>query len=147
MTPQPPGAGPRPEPFRCAYLQLRGPAGPLPARVRWPAPGGAPEPGPARPPGLLVLVADDPGLGVTTLPAAPGLVVVWLDAASCGVEEALVATQWAADHAGELGADAGLLLVGGTGAGAPVAAAVVARAREEGWPPVRLVGEAEGWAS
>jgi acetyl esterase len=125
--------------FRCAYLQLRGPAGPLPARVRWPAPGGS---GTRTRPGLLVLVTGAPGDVVP----APGLVVVALNA-SCTFEEALAATQWAADHADELGADPTCLLVGGTGAGEPLAAAVVAHAREDGWPLVRLAGEAEGWAS
>jgi acetyl esterase/lipase len=56
------------------------------------------------------------------------------------VEDAVTVTGWAADHAAELGADPGRLLVGGEGGGAALAAAVAARARDAGWPPIDLVG-------
>ncbi len=44
--------------------------------------------------------------------------------------------QWAADHADELHADPGRLLVGGEGPGAWLAAAVALEARDDGWPSV-----------
>ncbi len=66
--------------------------------------------------------------------AAGALVVLALAAGS--VADAVAVTQWAADHAVELGADPGRLVVGGAGAGAWLAAAVAAAARDEGWPPV-----------
>jgi hypothetical protein len=94
-------------------------------------------------------VAGD-ATGPPGLPGAAGLVVVTLDCGACGVDDVLAATQWAADHAEELGADPARLLVGGTGAGAAVAAEVVARARRDGWPPVGLAGpagEPQGYAS
>ena len=50
--------------------------------------------------------------------------------------EATTALQWAADHADELHADPGRLLVGGEGTGAWLAAAVALEARDDGWPSV-----------
>ena len=46
--------------------------------------------------------------------------------------------EWAAEHAAELGADPGRLLVAGQGAGGAIAAAVAAEARAHGWPAVML---------
>lgn len=50
--------------------------------------------------------------------------------------DATLAVEWVAEHATDLGADSTRLLVGGTGAGARLAAAVVRHAREQGWPPI-----------
>jgi acetyl esterase len=44
--------------------------------------------------------------------------------------------EWAAEHAAELGADPGRLLVGGQDAGGTAAAALALEARARGWPPV-----------
>jgi acetyl esterase len=52
------------------------------------------------------------------------------------LEDGITATTWAADHAGELGADPRRLVVAGVAAGAAVAAAVALRARAAGWPTV-----------
>jgi alpha/beta hydrolase fold len=54
------------------------------------------------------------------------------------VDQACAVVEWAADHAEELGADPGRVLL----AGAPdLAAAVAARAQERGWPNVALADE------
>ena len=52
--------------------------------------------------------------------------------APAGSEDAFAAYQWALDHAGELGADAGRVAVGGDSAGGNLAALVSQRARNEG---------------
>jgi acetyl esterase/lipase len=126
--------GPHPPIRRVAELQLRGPAGPLPARVCWPVPS----PG-AAPPPLLVFhpgdptPADDDGALCRGLCAHAGFVVLWTTAPAT-LDGAAAATAWAADHAAELDADPARLLVGGRGAGAGRAAHVAVAAREEGWP-------------
>jgi acetyl esterase/lipase len=51
-----------------------------------------------------------------------------------GLEDGITATAWAADHAGELGADPRRLVVAGEALGAGVAAAVALHARDVGWP-------------
>ncbi len=53
------------------------------------------------------------------------------------VEDAWAATRWAADHAAELGGDAGRLSVAGDSAGANLSAAVALRARDEGSAALR----------
>jgi acetyl esterase/lipase len=115
---------------RVAELQLRGSAGPLPARVGWPVLAPA-----AAPPALLVFHSgrrgDDPLC--RALCARAGLVVLWtLRRVALG--DAAGTVEWAADHAADLGADPGRVLVGGRGAGAGLAAAVALRARDEQWP-------------
>ncbi|PXX12289.1 alpha/beta hydrolase [Mycolicibacterium moriokaense] len=52
--------------------------------------------------------------------------------APAGAEDAYAAFGWALDHAGELGADAGRVAVGGDSAGGNLAAVVSQRARDEG---------------
>jgi hypothetical protein len=118
---------------RVAELQLRGSAGPLPARVSWPvlSPGGGP-------PAMLVFhPADAGGEDVDALCRAlcaqAGLVVLWT-VRPAALGDAATALEWAADHAAELDADPGRLLVGGQGAGASLAAAAALRARDERWP-------------
>ena len=53
-------------------------------------------------------------------------------------DDCYAATIWAADHAAELGADAGRLAVGGDSAGGNLAAVVSLRARDEGGPAIRF---------
>ena len=136
MPPTGPVPPPRPSTYQPARLHLRGATGTVSAQLAWPAPG-------ASSPGLLVFLAGDPPEGQAPAPAvglarrvgaAGALVVLALAAGS--VADAVAVTQWAADHAVELGADPGRLVVGGAGAGAWLAAAVAAAARDEGWPPV-----------
>jgi acetyl esterase/lipase len=55
-----------------------------------------------------------------------------------GVQDGMTVLEWAAEHAAELGADPGRLLVAGQGAGGAVAAAVATQARAAGWPEVML---------
>ncbi len=54
-------------------------------------------------------------------------------------DDCLAATRWAAEHAAELGADPGRVVVGGDSAGGNLAAVVALRARDEGGP--RLAGQ------
>ena len=53
-------------------------------------------------------------------------------------DDCYAATVWAAEHAAELGADAGKLAVGGDSAGGNLAAVVSLRARDEGGPAIRF---------
>jgi acetyl esterase len=126
---------------RIADLQLRGSTSPLPVRVYWPGQA-------ARPVPLLVFCIVGAGAGsqAETSPAEatcrglsedPGLVVL---AVSClaGAQDGTTVLEWAAEHAAELGADPGRLLVAGQGTGSAVAAAIVSQARAAGWPAVML---------
>lgn len=107
-----------------AELQLRGRAGTLQGRVCWPG----------RPPaGLLVFCAPDTGWR-GELSAATGLVVL---SVTGGLDEAMTAADWAAEHASSLDADPAGLLIGGSGAGGPLAAAVAREAAASGWPAFR----------
>ena len=130
-----------------ADVQLRGRAGPLATRVHWP-PRTTPPPRPA----LLVFLPgagaepcaralDDADALCCSLCRHAGVVVLAVSPrpASAGVaaaalEDGITATAWAADHAGELGADPRRLAVAGEGRGAGVAAAVALQARDAGWP-------------
>ena len=126
---------------RIADLQLRGNTSPLPVRVYWP---GRPV---TRPVPLLVFcrvgagaaaVAEaDCGAEATCqrLSQGAGLVVLSVCCAS-GVPDGTAVLEWAAEHAAELGADPGRLLIAGEGA---VAAAVAAEALAAGWPSVTYV--------
>jgi hypothetical protein len=72
---------------------------------------------------------------------ADGFVVLSLRTSA--IDFATIALEWAADHAGELGADPGRLLV----VGGRVAAEVALEARDHGWPEVSrqlLVGPDTG---
>jgi acetyl esterase/lipase len=147
MSPRPSGRQPRPAVRRVADVQLRGPRGPVPARAYWPV---------ARDrhvaPPLLVLFPGDGSapdglegadalcrglcsdLGVVVLsvsyrPATPSI-----DGAD--VADATAAVRWAADHAPQIGADPGHLLVAGAGMGGSIATAVARRAGDDGWPAI-----------
>ena len=58
-----------------------------------------------------------------------------------GAHDGMTVLEWAAEHAAELGADPGRLLVAGQGAGGAIAAAVVSQARAAGWPEVALAAD------
>jgi acetyl esterase len=151
MSPPPAGRPPGPTGSgvrRIAEVQLRGPGGPLAARAYWPAP-----PDPVTAPALLVLLPGGDPDDVDAVDAFDGLcrgacadigVVVLSptpragapDAHGGALEDALAAVHWAADHAAELGADPGRLLLAGMGVGGRAAAAVARQAQEDGWPAV-----------
>lgn len=121
-----------------AALSLRGTDDFVRSRVSWPvdAPDGSP---------MAVVVAErDSELAVAdALCAEAGYVVLTLRTAALDV--ATIATEWAADHGPQLGADSERLLV----AGGRLAASVALHARDEGWPPLSrqvLIGPGfAGW--
>jgi acetyl esterase/lipase len=124
---------------RLAQLHLRGRNGTLPATVSWPAPSD-------RAPALLIFFPDparESAPLVRALSRLAGVVVLTadvrstpLDVASSAFEDASAVLGWAADHAEELDADPGRLVVAGDGAGAALAAAVALHARDEWWPAI-----------
>ena len=123
---------------RIADLRLRGNTSPLAVRVYWPGRAVA------RPVPLLVFCIVGAGAGPAAEAACqglsedPGLVVL---AVSClaGAQDGTTVLEWAAEHAAQLGADPGRLLVAGQGAGSAIATAVASQARAVGWPAVMLV--------
>jgi acetyl esterase/lipase len=129
---------------RVADLRLRGPAGSIPVRVRWPRSAGS---GSAAP--LVVLLPDvapadgvhgaDDALGheLCSRVGAVVLCIPWAPRRPGALDRAEAALVWAADHGAELGADPGRLVVAGRGAGAAAAAVLALRARDRGWPPIR----------
>jgi hypothetical protein len=129
---------------RIAALQLRGSTSPLPVRVYWPSQE-ASQPGP-----LLVFCMagagarawpegfEGPGAEASCrgLSENPGLTVLSVGCGPADSGPGGLVLEWAAEHAAELGADPGRLLVGGQGAGGTAAAALALDARTRGWPPV-----------
>ena len=116
-----------------------GPRRAVAARVHWPPTTG----GPVVRPLLVVLPATGADALWATVSALTGVVVLAVSdtrvtrvADEAALAEATTALQWAADHADELHADPGRLLVGGEGPGAWLAAAVALEARDDGWPSV-----------
>ena len=126
---------------RVADLRLRGPAGSIPVRVRWPR-------SPSAPPLVVFLPDAAPADGVNEEDDALGhelcstvgavvLCIPWAPRRPGALDRAEAALMWAADHGAELGADPSRLVVAGRGAGAVAAAALALRARDRGWPPIR----------
>lgn len=123
---------------------IAGPGGPLRLRIYRP-PGSGPFP-------LLVffhgsgfvLCSLDTHDGICrNLCAGAGCVVVSVDYRlapehkfPAGLDDCVFATSWAAEHAGELGADPARLAVGGDSAGGNLAAAAALRLRDEGGAPL-----------
>jgi acetyl esterase len=128
-----------------AEMRLRGPAGPLHARMYWPNPRYG-----AAVPALLVYFhasgfvpgsvdsADALCRGLCSRTGAVVLSASYRPAPPhsypAAFRDATTAVEWAADHAAELDADPGQLLVAGEGAGGNLAAAVALHARDRGWP-------------
>lgn len=121
---------------------IAGPGGPLALRIYTPA-GTGPFP--------LMLFFHGSGFVLCSLDthdgmcrnlcAGIGCVVVSVDYRlapehkfPAGPEDCLVATRWAADHAGELNADPTRIMVAGDSAGGNMAAVTALRARDEGGP-------------
>src|ERR1700712_3623396 len=117
---------------RVADLRLRGSAGSIPVRVRWPRARSAPP--------LVVFLPDAaPADGVSKEDNALGhelssrvgpfvLCVPGAPRRPGALDRAEAALMWAADHGEELGGDPGRLVVAGRGAGAAAAAALALRA-------------------
>jgi acetyl esterase/lipase len=107
---------------RIADLRLRGNTSPLPVRVYWPGQATRPVP-------LLVFCSVGAGAGslaevaCRSLSQDAGLVVLSVCCAA-GARDGTAVLEWAAEHAANLGADPGRLLVAGEGAGGAMAAAV-----------------------
>jgi acetyl esterase len=120
---------------RIADLQLRGNTSPLPVRVYWPGQATS------QPVPLLVFCIVGAGAGAEetcrSLSEDRGLLVLAVPCPA-GARDAMTVLEWAAEHAAELGADPGRLLVAGQGPGGAVASAVAAQARAAGWPEVAL---------
>ncbi|NUT41216.1 MAG: hypothetical protein HOV86_14615 [Thermoactinospora sp.] len=112
-----------------ATLHLRVRGGVVPVRVRWAEAR-------TEATALAVRFQDPPGQDRHDGPGPDATVV--LVARPSTLEDAIAITEWAADHAHEFIAASGPLLVGGTGEGAAMAAAVVRHALEYGWPPLTL---------
>ena len=118
--------------MRSAQLRLRGVPG---ARLAWPAHGTGP-----RPAALVLLVdAREPDAAGHGERVARRLGVLVLAAPCRDADDGLRALEWMADHGEQLGADPDQLLL----AGVPLAAAVAARARENGWPAFTRVIDLE----
>jgi hypothetical protein len=120
-----PGVTSPPSPARVlsqqADLRLRG----MQVRVIWPpaTPAGAPA--------LLVFLGDDEELCCELAVRIPAVVLTVRPR-----DDPCIALEWAADHAGELRADPGRLIVAGEPA---LAADLERRARERGWPVIAEV--------
>jgi acetyl esterase/lipase len=129
---------------RVADLRLRGPAGSIPVRVRWPGAAGS---GSAAP--LVVFLPDlAPADGVDGADDALGhelcsrvgavvLCVPWASRRPGALDRAEAALVWAADHGAELAGDPSRLVIAGRGAGAAAAAVLALRACDRGWPVIR----------
>jgi acetyl esterase/lipase len=132
---------------RVAGLRLRAPSGPLHTRVWWPRSAARDSTS-----GLLMFFVD-----ATVTAAPPDRVAAWLrelssragfvvvavpcevlaaGAPGVSLSSAMTAVEWAAEHARELEADPDRLVVGGTGAGAALAAAAALTAQDQRWPPI-----------
>ena len=127
---------------------IDGPAGPIPVRLYWP-----PEPGVTPPP--VVVFVHGGGWVVGDLDTydgtarqhavGAGAVVVSVDYRlapehpfPAAVDDVWAATQWAAEHAAELGGDPRRLAIAGDSAGGNLAAVVALLARDAGGPAIRF---------
>src|SRR5262245_1883611 len=127
---------------------IDGPAGPIPIRIYWP---------PSRSDATLPVVVFLHGGGwcvgdldtydgdARNHAVGAGAVVVSVEYRlapehpyPAAVEDVWAATQWAAAHAGEHGADPERLAVAGDSAGGNLAAVVALLARDAGAPPIRF---------
>jgi acetyl esterase len=131
---------------RVADLRLRGPAGSIPVRVRWPT-SPASEPPPlvlflpdAAPADGVEQTDDELALQLCWRAGAVVLCTPWAPRRPGALDRAEAALMWVADHGQELGADPARLAVAGRGAGAAAASALARRARDRGWPAIRGQG-------
>lgn len=125
-------------------VQIPSPGEPIPARLYWPIDG--------RPHGLFVWFHGGAWLAggidshdsmcriLTNRSRAAVLNVDYRLAPEhpfpCGLDDAINAVRWAAQHRDELGADSGAMAVGGDSAGATFSAVVAIDARDRGGPAI-----------
>jgi acetyl esterase len=131
--------------LRVENRSIEGPAGPLNIRIYWPPTDHSTPP--------VVLFFHGGGFVVGDLDTHDGTcrqhavganaVVVSVEYRlapehpyPAAVDDAWAATQWVAQHASELGADAGRLAVAGDSAGGTIAAVTAQRARDNAGPPI-----------
>jgi acetyl esterase/lipase len=115
-----------------ASLVLRERRGLVRVRVNWPPP----ECGERNPVLVFLSTDEEPTEDVDSLCrslCAEACVVVLSLRTACR-DTAATALEWAADHAAQLEADPGRVLLGGAGQGGALAAQVARLASENGWP-------------
>ena len=133
-----------PEVAKVEDRMIPGPAGDLPVRIYTPD---APAPRPViaffHGGGFVICSVDTHDGLARRLANATGAVVVSVEYrlapdARCpaAAEDCYAATMWTHEHAAELGADSGRLIVAGDSAGGNLAAVVSLMAREQGGPPI-----------
>ncbi len=132
--------------LRAENRTIDGPGGPLAIRIFWP-PTESPDPPP------LLMFFHGGGFVIGDLDSHDGIcrehavgagaVVVAVDYRlapehpyPAAVDDAWAATQWAAAHGAELGADASRLGLAGDSAGGTLAAVIAQRARDNAGPPI-----------
>lgn len=138
------GAGQAEPVGRVADQLIPGPGGELKARVFWPS---------GRGPWPVLVYFFGGGWSLGTIDTCDGVCRALTNAAGCvtvaasyrlapehkfpaAVEDCYAGAAWVAQHAGQLGADAGRLAVGGDSSGGNLAAAVSLLARERGGPAI-----------
>jgi acetyl esterase len=139
-----------PPPLEVAKVEDRdipGPAGPIPVRIYWPlgASGTLPLITYFHGGGWVICDLDSHDGGCRALANETGSVVVSVDYRlapehrfPAPAEDSYAAMVWAAEHAAELGADAGRHAVAGDSAGGNLAAVVALMARDRNGPPLRF---------
>jgi hypothetical protein len=119
-------------PDREAELRLRGRTGALRGRLYWPGSSTV------QPTGLLVaFAAAEEGRWWRSLSARAGLIVLTVGCGAGALDDAVEVLGWVAENSPRLGGQAGMLLVGGIGRTAGLAAHVAQEACTAGWPPLR----------
>ena len=86
---------------------------------------------------VLTEAADSDPLCRLLCSAAAAVALAIPSPRATGDDYELAALGWAVEHAGELGARAGQVMVAGEGAGGARAARLAIRARDTGWPRLR----------
>jgi acetyl esterase len=115
-----------------ASLVLRQRRGLVRVRVNWPPP----ECGACNPVLVFLSTDEEPTDTVDALSralCAEGCLVVLSVRTACH-DTAATALEWAADHAEQLEADPGTVLLGGVGRGGELAARLASSTRANGWP-------------
>jgi acetyl esterase len=132
---------------RVSDLEIPGPGGPIPARLYLPAGSGRPAPALVWFPGggwvLGSLEAADPVCRRLANETPCAVVAVMYRQAPehrfpAAVEDCLAAVEWVASNARRLELDATRIAIGGTSAGANLAAVAAQLARDAGRPPLVL---------